>query len=283
MKKSLVLFITLSLSLLLAACSSVLNGSNKTALENAAKQAVFSEIDAAFAELAALETLELTDTSLTSQQEDEERTQIVVRREVTEKTRELISLEVTPPNGTAVMALSISGVAKVYQVTPGSGTEPILLDEKPIELSTEATFTLEQKDDGQWHITNVENGTMSQGSFAATVEDVAVDPDALIAGSDDNKAFVTLSQPDPDDVFFVTARGRNLHARGFLNDAGSDPDATADDNIHSGYVRVRDNGRSGNRLGWVDAFNYTKTADLTSDEAPQTLACVLVEVVAAGK
>ncbi len=254
---------------LLAACSQALPQNQQSQDEAQAQSVILSAVDEALEARAAEDGTDLSAQSLSpglSAQSVEPF--IVIRRTGMRHSRQLISLNVDfvakPPTAVAIIELNLSGTAKLWQVYPDGSVPRTLLGEKPIDMSGELVVTAQKLTDG-WRVVSVEPTALSQGEYAATVETWSVDPDPLIPGYDDNKAFASLSEADNDE-FLVTARGRHLRARGVLNDNGVLPDEIANDDDYAGFVEVGPDARPGYHLAFLHALNYSKTTDLSVDE-----------------
>ena len=266
------LLLALLLAALLAACSTP--AGPLAGDERAAQSAVLLAFDDAFAASAALDDTDLESQSLSGPSSQSAHPFVAVRRTEMRRSREALSLEVDfqadPPTATAVVALSVSGTAELWQVYPDRAAPRERVGEKPI-LMTGAVRVTAHKLEGQWQVVDVERSGLQQGPGAATVSAWSVSPDPLAAGSDENEASVTLSVQDADDDFLVLVRGRHLRVRGVLNDPlndqGDAPDPVAGDGVYTGALEVPATARAGRHLAFVHALNYTKTADLSEDES----------------
>ncbi len=180
-----------------------------------------------------------------------------IRRE--RKIIEIIIKNGDPITATGTVEVSITGDAYIVEITPGSRKE---LGKKPINVMGILTVNAERID-GKWQVVSVE-GDLTQGE-PATVESWSFTPDPLIAGSEDNIATVDLNEPDTNDLQRVIVRTKRLRPRGLLHDDGQDPDTTANDDIYTGHVRVREGAQVGKHLGFIHALNFTETTDLSVD------------------
>lgn len=229
---------------------------------------------------------------------------LVIRRVAMHRDRHLLTLTYDgtsqPATATAEVAIAVTGTAQIWKVWPDLSLPRTLVGEKPIDLQGTITLNLERAGDapaagadvqsvrlgGGWRLTGIESGGFSQGANAATVQDVMFDPDPLLAGRDDNAAFVTLSEPSSVDDFLVAARSRHLRPHGVLGDAGAPPDQTASDDVYSGYVWVGPDARPGTHLAFVTALDYSRTVNLATtdgsydDPYTDTVQPVLVDIAA---
>ncbi|MBX3141478.1 MAG: hypothetical protein KF875_12045 [Trueperaceae bacterium] len=191
---------------------------------------------------------------------------LMIRRTDMSRERDLLSLVYDglsePATATAEIGITVKGTAQIWQVYPDLSLPRSLVGSKPIEMEGVLTLHL-ARTDGTWHLTGAESTGLKQGVNAATVEDVTLKPQVLQSGTNDNLAYITLTEPTSSDDFIVAVRSRHLRPHGLLTDDGVAPDAIAEDDVYSGNVWVGEDARSGMHLAFVTALNYARTTDLT--------------------
>lgn len=259
---------TILLLTLLAACGTTSPlGSGSGPDEASAKSAMLQAVGDAFIADAEDDAVDLSAASELSTQSVEPF--VVIRRRDMERDADTLTvtvdLDATPPTAVAEIAVSITGVAELYEVYPDASGPVEFKGEKPIHLT--GTITLEAEYvAGEWHLTAASSSAFTQGEYAAAIVEWGIDPDPLQPGSDAHVATVLLDEVETSDEHLVIGRGRHFHPRTVLNDNGEAPDPVADDDSYAGYLAVGADARPGRHLGFIHALNYSRTVDLTEGD-----------------